>query len=152
MSRGDTTSGDGAQPPAIPYEGTVEGPMRRLELVLRRSPTLTVKPSVAIDSQFHDVDWGRVAFEVPADRTVRVEAWIFLTRQMGWASYALEQGGPATLEYVAPAAARYGGRLGPLGTVKRQGRVYLAFMIVFFVAAMIPLLGILALVIAALIR
>lgn len=136
----------------IPYDGKIEGPTRRLELVLRKSPTLTVKPQVGIDGQFHDLEWGRAVFEVPADRTVRVEAWIYLTRQMGWASYALEAGEPAALEYLAPAAARFSGQLGPPGTVKRKGRVYVAFMVVLLFLALIPLLGLLVLIVAAIVR
>lgn len=144
--------GQGGPPQPIPYAGKVEGPTRRLDLLLRKSPTLTVKPGVAIDGQFHDLDWGPVAFQVPADRTVRVEVWMYLTRQMGWASYALEQHEPAALEYVAPAAARYSGRLGPVGTVKRQGRLYLGCMLGFLVLALLPILGLLVLLVAAVIR
>ncbi len=141
-----------AGPSLIPYDGEIDGPTRRLELVLRKSPTLVVKPQIAIDSQFHDLDWGRFAFEVPADRTVRVEAWIYLTRQMGWASYALEAGEPAELEYIAPAAARYPGQLGPIGTVKRKGRAYLGCMVVLLSLALVPLVGLVVLLVAALVR
>ncbi|MEP6816341.1 MAG: hypothetical protein ABI873_12400 [Marmoricola sp.] len=136
----------------IPYAGKVEGPTRRLDLLLRKSPTLSVKPGVAIDGQFHDLEWGRVAFEVPADRTVRVEVWMYLNRQLGWASYALEAREPAALEYLAPAAARYSGQLGPVGTLKRKGRLYLGCMLTFLLLALLPLLGILVLVVAALFR
>jgi hypothetical protein len=151
MSTSPTPPGD-AEPAPIPYDGDAEGPMRRLDMVLRKSPTLVVKPSVAIDGQFHDLEWGRVAFEVPADRTVRVEAWIYLTRQMGRASYALEAGAPARLEYLAPAAARFPGQLGPPGTVKRKGRIYLAAVLFFVVLALIPLIGLVVLLVASLFR
>lgn len=148
----EPASEQGAEPTPISYAGRVEGPMRRLDLLLRKSPTVTAKPGVAIDGHFYDLEWGRVAFEVPADRTVRVEVWMYLGRQMGWAWYALEEGTPAALEYLAPAAARYPGQLGPPGTVRRKGRLYLACMVVFLLLAAIPLVGILVLILVALFR
>jgi hypothetical protein len=131
----------GVEPRLVPYAGDAGGATRTLDLLLRRSPTLDLPPIVAVDGQAHELAWGRAALEVPAERTVRVEVWLELTKKVGTATYALEAGETADLEYVAPAASRFPGRLGPRGTVKRRGRIYLGCMIILLVGAFLPILA-----------
>lgn len=136
------------EPGLVPYSGDAGGGLRRLDLLLRKSPTIDVLPIVAVDGQAHELPWGTAALEVPAERTVRIEVWLQLNKKVGMATYHLEAGEPASLEYVAPAASRYAGRMGPPGTVKRKGRIYLGCMIVLLVGAFLPILALIIQILA----
>lgn len=153
MSNGGAVSSGGAQPTVIPYSGDAVGPRRRLDLTLQRSPIVRrIPPTVAIDGRSYLVQWGQVAFEVPADRPVHVAVWVEYQRQVGAASVLLAPEMPPTLEYAAPAQFAFAGQLGAPGTVRRKGGVYLGCMLAMLIGALLLLLLVVVLIVSAVVR
>lgn len=150
MSNGGAVPAGGGQPAVIPYSGEVAGPTRRLDLTLNRSMILRgFSPTVSIDGRSYLVKWGRVAFEVPAERPVHVAVWVEYRRQVGAASVLLSPEVPPVLEYAAPAQFAFAGQLGAPGTVRRKGGAYLGCMLALLIGAVLLLLLVVGLIVSA---
>lgn len=69
------TFGRGTADGLIPYVDNHDGPRRRLDVDTTGASSHRV-PQIAIDGRNYVVYYGRVSFEVPADRPVHVAAWV----------------------------------------------------------------------------
>lgn len=92
------------QPPAgivpIPYVEYHTGPRRVLTLEMRVPGLLSqTPPIVSIDGRQYVVYWGRLAFEIPADRPCHVSVHLEAEAVGRAASILLPPGGPVTLTY-----------------------------------------------------
>ena len=63
-------------PPAIPYVEHHSGPRRVLLITLDPPATQKIPPVVSIDGRQYIVYWGRIAFEIPADRPVHISVHV----------------------------------------------------------------------------
>jgi len=104
----------------IPYAGHHDGPRRVLQLHTRRGVVAKAGVTVDIDGAHYHQGWGRAAFEIPADKPVRVVVSQG-SGQVGVASTELAPNQPAQLEYRGPAAPYLAGSIGAPGTVKQRG-------------------------------
>ncbi|WP_433469428.1 hypothetical protein [Spirillospora sp. CA-128828] len=104
----------------IPYSGDHDGPTRVLQLHTRRGVVAKAGVTVGIDGAHYHQPWGRVAFEIPADKPVHV-AVSQGGGQIGVAATVLTPEQPSELEYRGPAALYLAGTIGTPGTVKQRG-------------------------------
>ncbi|UOE44141.1 hypothetical protein [Agromyces larvae] len=94
---------------------------RRIELRMRK-PWFAlywgVKPTVVIDGRGQPTQWGVGTWQVPADETVTIGAYLFnRVWRFGAAEFALAAEHPASLEYAAPALPFLPGRIEPARAV-----------------------------------
>ncbi|MEO3826078.1 hypothetical protein [Actinomadura sp. B10D3] len=106
----------------IPYTGNHNGPTRVLHLHTRRGVVAKAGVTVGIDGAHYHEGWGKVAFEIPADRPVHV-AVSQGSGQVGVAATVLTPEQPPELEYRGPAALYLAGAIGAPGTVRQRGCV-----------------------------
>ncbi|HEY3684148.1 MAG TPA: hypothetical protein VGL93_13960 [Streptosporangiaceae bacterium] len=104
----------------IPYAGGHNGPTRVLQLHTRRGAVAKAGVTVGIDGAHYHQAWGRAAFEIPADKPVRVVVSQG-AGQIGAAATQLTPEQPSDLEYRGPAALYLAGTIGAPGTVKQRG-------------------------------
>ena len=89
----------------VPYVEWHSGPRRTLTIDLRNHGTILsamanrIAPTVGIDDRQYVVYWGRVFFEVPADRAVHVA--VSLQDGVQASSVLIPAGADAYLEYLA---------------------------------------------------
>jgi hypothetical protein len=119
----------------IPYAGDHDGPTRVLRLHTRRGVVAKAGVTVGIDGAHYHQRWGRAAFEIPADKPVRV----VVSQgggQIGVAATELTPEQPPELEYRGPAALYLAGSIGAPGTVKQRG-----CLVQLAICALLPLMA-----------
>ena len=98
---------------------------RTLTLDMKQAPWYGwtwLQPTVTIDGYAYAAGWGRLNYQVPADRPVYVQCHINYLWAYGKAAAVLEPWHTAHLEYTAPANAWFAGDMGAPGSTKANGK------------------------------